>query len=369
MKVSVLQENLLKALASSVRVVGNKPQIPVLSHVLLRAGKRGLEVQATNLEMGWRGWVGASVSEEGEITVPVKTLFELVGNLGAGKIELSAEGALLKILSSGVKAMVNGSVAEEFPILPSFEREEALFFKSEVFKQLIEKAVFASAADESRPVLTAVMVRINGGKIELVGTDGFRLSQIVASIESSAEVKDLLIPARSLSELSRVIDESVTEIGMYVAGDTNQVIFKAGEVELSTRLVSGNFPDYKKILPSDGEISAEMSKEDLLRAIKLAAVFARESANIVKVDLRDNQVLVSANAAQVGDNEVVVDAKVIGEVSMAFNYRYVLDYLNVVGGSSVRLMSNGALSAGLWLGEAVKGYEFKHVIMPVRVEE
>lgn len=369
MKVSVLQENLIKALASSVRVVGNKPQIPILSHVLLRATKSGLEVQATNLELGWKGFVGASVTEEGEITVPVKTLFELVGNLGTGKMELATDNSQLKVLSSGVKASVNGSGAEEFPVLPSFEKEEAMFFESVIVKNLIEKSIFASASDESRPVLTGVLIKINEGKIEFVGTDGFRLSQVVASVGSSVVIKDLLIPSKSLGELSRLIDDTISEIGMYVSIDTNQVIFRAGEVELSTRLISGNFPDYRKIMPPDGEIVAELAKEDLVRAIKIASVFARESSNIVKLEIKGGQLVVSANAAQVGDNEVIVDAKVKGEVVMAFNFRYILDYLNVLVGSNLVLKSNGSLAASLWSGQETKGYEFKHVIMPVRVEE
>lgn len=369
MKVSVLQENLLKALSSSVRIVGNKPQIPILSHVLLKAGKQGLEIQATNLELGWRGWVGASVLEEGQITVPVKTFFELVSNLGTGKMDLVVENTQLKIASSGVKASVNGSLAEEFPVLPSFEKDEAMFFDSEIIKNLIEKSVFASAIDESRPVLTGVLIKISDDKIEFVGTDGFRLSQVVSDNKVEIGNKELLIPAKSLQELSRVIDDQIKEIGVHIVEDSNQVIFLAGEVELSTRLISGNFPDYKKILPDNGEIMAEMAKDDLIRAIKLASVFARGSANIVKLEITKGAVIVSANAAQVGDNEVIVDAKTSGEVVMAFNFRYILDFLNVLEDNSVVLKSNGSLSASLWLGKDIEDYNFKHVIMPVRVED
>lgn len=373
MKVTVLQENLVKALVVGSRVVSGKPQMPILSHILVRGSDQGLELQATNLDIGWKTLMGAKVEEIGEITVPVKTLLELVSNVGVGKLELAAENTVLKIQGQGVKASLNGSLADEFPKLPEFEMEKATVLKVASLKPAISQAVFACALDESRPVLTAVLLSAKGKALEMVGTDGFRLSMIKCEGEINLENKELIIPAKSLLELSRLLEEEVKEVGFYVVEGGNQVIFKIGETELSTRIVSGNYPDVQKLLnlPSSGFTEVEMDKEDLLRAMKLSSVFARESANIVKLDIAAGRVLISANAPQVGDNEIVVDAKVTGDGGkIAFNYKYVLDYLNAALGKEVKLIFSGSLAAGVWK-EQGKGIvnDFTHVIMPLRLDE
>ncbi len=371
MKVTVLQENLVKALAIGSRIVSGKPQMPILSHILMRASDVGLELQTTNLDIGWRTVIGAKVDEVGDITVPVKTLLELVSNIGVGKLELSAESTVLKINGASIKASVNGSVADEFPKLPDFVEEESIVLQVDKIGPAIAQTVFACAMDESRPVLTAALFNVGEKGLAMVGTDGFRLSVVKCDVVNASKNYELLIPSRSLVEFARLLDEDMQEVRFYVIEKGNQVIFKVGETELSTRLVSGNYPDYKKIMPESGNCEVEVDKEELLRAMKLASVFARESANIVRLDIAVGRVLVSANAPQVGDNEIVVDASVKGEGGkIAFNYKYVLDYLNAVKGNVVKLWFNGSLSAGLWKDEGKeKTNDFVHVIMPVRLDE
>lgn len=376
MKVTVLQENLNKALATAARVVSSRPQMPILSHVLLKADAGGLAIEATNLEIGLRQVIGAKVDQDGSITVPVRSFGELIGNLGPGKVELAVDGMELQIVSQGFDGSLNGVGITEFPQLPRFGDQTVVTLPAESLMAAIGQSVFAAGTDESRPVLTAILMRLNGSKLEMVGTDGFRLSVVSWTADKANWGEhEWLIPAKTLQELGRLIADREGDVELSTVESGNQVIFRMGDIELSTRLVSGKFPDFKRILPDVGEVSVSVGREDLLRAMRLAAVFARESANIVKLDIREGSLVVSANAPQVGGNNAEVDAHVTGSgLRMAFNYKYVLDYLNVVKAASVQLSTNGPLAPGLWTVVGEKGkedvkMEFKHVIMPVRLEE
>ena len=200
----------------------------------------------------------------------------------------------------------------------------------------------------------------------MVATDGFRLSVVKMGIDDGIE-KEWLVPAKSVMELIRLIGDG-DDVALATVDSGNQVVFALGEIELSSRLVGGTYPDYRKILPETGETVVEMSREELLRACKLAGVFARESSNIVKFDVGAGRVMVSANASSVGGNEVTVDAKVSGDGGgIAFNYRYLLDYLNVVDEKGIIFEMSTSLAPGLWKTDGAG--DFAHVIMPVRLEE
>jgi len=354
--------------------------MPILSHVCLRAEESGLVMEATNLEIGIRQVLGAKVEVEGEITVPVRTLMDLVGNLSSGPVTLEAEGMKLTVSCGGARATVNGGSASEFPSLPRLEDSGQLSMPAGELARIIEQVGFAAAIDESRPVLTGVLMKFSDKGIEFVGTDGFRLSQVIWSCKAGwKENRELLVPAKSMAEVGRLLHEEVETVHLSMVENGNQVVFGFGsvdqyvaEVEVSSRLISGSYPDYKKIMPDAGETVMRVGTSELTRAVKLASVFARESANIIKLLITENQVTVSANAPQVGDNEAKIQAEVEGPGGgVAFNYRYVLDYLQVVGSDEVSLEMNGPLSPGLWKisGKTKGAAEFKHVIMPMRLEE
>lgn len=342
--------------------------MPILSHVLLRANEKGLELEATNLEIGWKSRIGAKVESPGELTVPVRTFLELIGNIGSGVVTLQADEEVLKIESAGIRAQLNGLSVDEFPALPVFDASKAVDLDAAALRTAFEYVVFAAATDESRPVLTAILVRLSNGNLELVGTDGFRLSVAKLKGDTEGDDHEWLVPAKSVLELQRLIDEDVEKIRLATIENGNQVVFEIGDTELSSRLVSGTYPDFKKIMPDGGATKLVMNTADLLRAMKLAAVFARESANIVKFNaLSSGSLMVSANAAAVGENEVEVDAEVSGPGGqIAFNYRYILDLLNVVSSKEISFEMNEPLDAGLW---TVKSTNFVHVIMPVRLED
>lgn len=366
MRTTVLQSDLSRALGIVSRSVSSKPQVPVLGNILLKEKGGSLEVVGTNLEVGVRVVVTGKIDKGFEITVPSRQFTEFVGGIPAGQVELVINEDKLEIVSGKFKAVISGIAASEFPVVPVPGGESTIVLNRELLAKKLEMVVFAAGTDESRPVLSAVLMGFGGSELILVATDGYRLSKVELKVNESKTEMKLLIPARVISELLRLCKESeVKDVNMWVSQGSNQVIFKLGESELISRLVEGSYPDYKKIIPSNGKILINADKQELLRAIKLASIFAKESANVVKFSAVGQLLRISANSPQLGGEDCEVEIEHTGEdVEMAFNFRYVLEFLNNISSESIKLESNGALTPGLFKAEG----DFVHIIMPVRVQ-
>ncbi|PJE67446.1 DNA polymerase III subunit beta [Candidatus Shapirobacteria bacterium CG10_big_fil_rev_8_21_14_0_10_40_9] len=371
MKISVLQENLSRGLTTVSRLVASKAALPILGNVLLKTDKGRLKLSATNLETGISLFLGAKIEKEGEITVPARILVELVSSLLPEKVDLEATETTLHLSSGSFKADISGISASEFPKIPSFQGEPAFLFDKEELIKILSQVSFAAAQDESRPVLTGVLLRGKIGKTLLVATDGYRLSVKNLAMRKQKEEKDLLIPAKTLIEVCRIAQEAQDEekeIKMALNSEKNQVLFSFSQkIELSSRLLEGEFPDFEKIIPPSFSTKAEFDKEEFLRAVKIASIFAREQANIVKIKIEGGKMIISAESPQVGANQGEIEAKTEGEkLEIAFNFRFLLDFLNSPIGEEIIFEANGPLSPGVF---KVKGDDsFLHLIMPVRIQ-
>lgn len=370
MKLSVLQENLNKGLSVASRTVASRPQLPVLAHVLLATDQGRLKVSSTDLETGVNLWVGAKIQKEGAISIPAKILAEFVSSLPPGRIDLEVKENLLKLSSGRFEARFNGLAASEFPKIPSVKGRPILTISPKLFIEAISQVAFAAALDETRPVLTGIYFFIKDAFLNLVATDGYRLSvkTLKQSVTNDQLKKGLIVPAQAFREAARVVGEEEKEAKFYLTSDNNQLIFLVGDTEIITRLIEGKFPDFEKIIPSEGKIKSLIETEEFLRVVKIASIFARESANIVRFQLKKEGIEISANTAQVGENKSLVETKVEGgEEKIAFNSRYLLDFLSVVGSEVFNFNMSGPLNPGVFRPE--KDTSFFHIIMPVRVQE
>ncbi len=369
MKVSLLQENFSKALNIVSRSIAPKAALPILSSLVLATEKGRLKLSATNLECGVNLWLGAKVEKEGAIAVPAKVLTEYVSSLPPEKINLQVKENNLLLSSSGYKANFSGSPITDFPEIASFSGKSDLVFDKEDFAKNLTQVIFAAATDEGRPVLTGVLLRLNKQGLSLVATDGYRLS--VKEIKTKGEMEEnLLIPAKALLEVARISqekDEKDKEIKMVLTKDKNQVVFSLPGVDYSSRLIDGEFPDFERIIPESSKIKAEFDREEFFRAVKTAAIFAREQANVVKLKLEEGKMTVSAESPQVGGNETEVEAKISGgKLEIAFNCRFLLDLLGATSAEEMILEASEALSPGVF---RLKGdSSFFHLIMPVRIQ-
>lgn len=370
MKFEIVSQSFLKALSVVMRSVTSRAQLPVLANVLLVADKSGIEMVSTDLEMSFRIKEGARVSEEGRITVPAKVLFEFVSTIKGGVLEILTNGDSLEINSANISSSFQTISAEEYPEIPFFEGEPDLEIDSSVFVENLNKVAIAASKDDSRPVFTGVLWKINGTEIELVATDGYRLARavVMTKIRSGLEVKPIVVPARALVELSRVVGkESKEKVEMKFQLESSQVIFKVGEVELVSRLLGGDFPSYDKLIPTESLIKVGINKDEALDAIKRASIFARDNANIVRFDFADGGVKVSARSPQMGKNESLVVCN--GEVTAmttAFNFRYLIDCLSALDENEFRFESAGSLKPGIFRG---KDDSYLHMIMSMKLPD
>ena len=371
MKAVILQTDFNKWLTVVGRVVPNRGQLPVLANVLLEAEKGELRLTATNLEIGLRVVVGGKVTETGAITIPAKSLAEFVGSIPAGNVEIETSGEKMKVSGGKMSATFTGIAATEFPVMPGsvdVGKGKSFKLKKKLMEEIATQVAFAAAADESRPVLTGVMMQPEEKGLVITATDGFRLSRkTIAGVVMGSEGKGLIIPARTMLEMARVVGEGKKEeLIVGLLPETNQVVMEYDGVEMLSRVLEGNFPDVEKIIPRDNNCRLTVDREEMLRAVRAAGIFARESANVVKFKIEDTKLTISASATQTGESEMEMEVEKKGEDGqIAFNYRYVLDYLNSVNAERVTFGMTESLAPGVFGVEGDPG--LTHIIMPVRV--
>jgi DNA polymerase-3 subunit beta len=374
MKASVLQENLNVALSTVSRFVASRAQLPILSQILFCTDNGRLRLSATNLEMGINYWIGSKNDAEGSFTVPAKEITEFISYLPAGKTDLSLNAqSLLEVVSSRASSTFTTTSPTDFPSIASLNPDTSIDISLKTLSTTISEVAFAASTDDSRPVLTAVLCIFTQNSLKLVATDGFRLSvkEIILtdpiSLPVGRENLTFLIPSKSLTEVSKIAKSS-DKLKFGLSNDSNQLVFVTPDIELTSRLIEGDFPDYQRIIPENFGTTINLSRSEFSQAIKIASVFARESANVVKISVKNNQVEVSANAVQVGQNKATVDAKTTGEpLEVAFNYKYIADFLSICTGDNVTISLNEPLTPGLFQDST--NPTLTHIIMPVRIQD
>ncbi len=378
MKISCLQENLAKGLATVGRAVATRSTLPVLSNILLETDEGRLRLAATNLEIGVNCWIGARVEEEGRTTVPARLLTEFVNSLPPGQIdmELNDRTQTLNLKCARYEANIKGIDASEFPEVPTAESiggQNNLHLEADTFRRMIDQAVFAAATDESRPILTGVLAKFHQGSLTLAAADGFRLAVTSADVGVDLDAAtNVIIPARALSELARISADQKDPIELLITPQRNQILFHLSNTDLVSQLIEGNFPDYNQIVPKAHNTRAVIVTQDLLKAVKVAFLFARDAANIIRFqvvpgsELSPGQVIITGTSAEFGDNVSEIDSTIEGdELEIAFNARYMIDALSVVGTPEVAIETSTASSPGVI--RPVGGDNFLCVIMPMHI--
>ncbi len=375
MKVSCLQENLQRALAQVSRAVATKTALPVLSNVLLATDDGRLRIAATNLEIGITTWIGASIDEEGRITVDARLLSEFVNTLPNAPVSLAAEPGrpTLHVQSGRDKAGINGIDADDFPVIPRLEGEAYVAaVDPQVLRDMIAQVEFAAATDESRPVLAGVLARFENQTLTLAAADGFRLAVREGDlVEPVPERLDAIVPARAMRELARILADQSEPVRLAITPNQSQLLVRVGDTEFLSRLIDGTFPDFRQIIPREFNTRLELGRDAFLNAVRRASYFARDNNDVVRLEVHGGEeefmpgsVEISANAAERGSSQSFVDASVTGpELQIAFNSRYLSDVLGVLRNGQVVVGVNGANQAGVVRSGASDDYT--HVIMPM----
>lgn len=362
MKLQVTQENLNRALSSVARVANSRGTLPILANVLVKTSNNRLSLSATNLDIAITHYIGAKVSEEGSITVPARLMQDFVGSLPGGVIDLDLQETKLHVATDQYKSVVNGIMADDFPVMPAITVGKKWSLEGSLFKKALQQIVFAASNDETRPVLTGVLLQTSDGMLAMAATDSYRLAE--KQLGKNKETVQLLIPASAMHDLLRVLGDGDEQVK--ITHDEQQVLFQVGDIELVTRLLDGKYPDYKKLIPKNFEAQATLKRADLINVTKVSSLFARESAGSVTIEVDEaaKQLSIRSVASQLGENTATADAKVTGSGSITLNSRYLLDALGALSGEDVVFGFNGKLEPTL-LHDPASG-DYRHVIMPLK---
>ncbi len=375
MKFTCLQKHLAQKLMVINRAVAPKATLSVLSHIKLTAQHNRLKLSATNLQWGMVSYLGAEVEKEGELAVPGSLLTSFVSALPEDRLTFNVVRGSLQVESGSGKASLRGMSAEEFPAMVEEGGEKKVSLPAKKLREALAGVTFASAVDESRPILTGVLFALNGDTLTLVGVDGFRLSEYKLPLKNTAGVSfSLVLPARSLQELSRLA-AAEKEVSFSQVDAMSQVVFESGDSVLISRILEGSFPEYEQIIPTDSPSTVLVPFADFRQSIKLSALFTEGSSNVVKLSFEPNgsDLRVEAKAQDVGTNETIIKVKAKGAGgSISFNAKYlveVLNYFDTVLGDEQQLeiRIKDDVSPGYFCVPDKE--EYRHIIMPVRVQD
>ncbi|MBA7506682.1 Beta sliding clamp [subsurface metagenome] len=376
MRLSCLQENLNRGLSVVGRAVATRTTLPITNNVLLTVDQSRLKLAATNLEMAISCWIGAKVEEEGAITVPARLLAEFISSLPSDRVDisLSPRTKTLGLKCARFEARISGVDAKDFPPIPRIEDGITTRVEVDILRQGISQVVFAAASEDSRPVLTGVDAEFDGDLLTLAAADGFRLAVYKLPLISPVSQKtEVIIPARTLAELNRLMADQEEAIEITVNPNKSQALFRLKNIELVSQLVQGTFPQYAQLIPQSYNTRVVVDVAQFLRAAKTASIFASDGGGIVRLviapggELTPGKVTISARSEEVGDDIGEIDATVEGEeAKIAFNGKYLIDVLGVLREAQVALETTNPSSPGVIRPVGVDNYI--HVVMPMFVQ-
>jgi DNA polymerase-3 subunit beta len=373
MKVTILQENLAHGLSIVSHAVAARSTLPVLNNILVATSESGLQLSATDLEIGITCWIGAQIHAAGATTAPARTFSDLVGTLPKDRVEMSlpVDTQTLNVRCGASKTHLKCLPASEYPPVIHADSANSVQLNATGLKEMIQQVLFAASKDESRPVLTGVLVSVEGDQITLAAADGFRLSVRRGRLPMPAEEPmRALIPARALNELVRIIDKG-DEVRMALLPEAGRVVFRTQKVELSSQLIEGNYPDYQQIIPQTSQTRTTLNTALFLKACQQAEIFAREDSQIARLHICPQNGLpgtveISGQSEETGSSQAVVEASIEGPpILMAFNVRFLREALSAIPTSNVILETTVETSPGLL--NPVGDKDFTHILMPMHL--
>lgn len=378
MNISILQENLKQGLTIISHCVGKNPNLPILSNILIKAEKE-ITIAATNLEIGVTNTLRGKVEKKGSFTVDAKIFLDYISLLPNQKINIEQNNNNLIIKTEGYKTKIIGEPSDEYPIIPKIEKNKTCFINITDFKKALAQTIFSVAITEIRQELSGVLFSFNESELILASTDSFRLAEkkIKAKYDGGflSDDKKIIIPAKTLQELIRVLSVNVSEdvgdeesqfVKVYI--NDNQVLFSIGNTELVSRLIEGQYPDYAQIIPTNSKTTIQVSKSELARAVKTSALFSKTGVNDVNLDFPKgkNKIITSSSSGQRGENITEVEARVKGDDNgIVINCKYLLDGLQVIDSESIQIeVVDNKIPCIIRSSE--KKDKYLYVIMPIR---
>ena len=367
MNLTISKDQIISGLQAVQNVVSSRTTLPILSNVLLRAEGDRLEFTATDLDVTVSSSVEAKVGKPGATTVPVKKLFGIVRELPAGEIEIEVDDKNVCSVRAGASFYkIHGLAADEFPPLPKFKDDKKVSVPQEKLKGMMKKTSFGISTDESRYVLNGIFISLKDHKMTMVATDGRRLALVDEEMDVSEQSQgEFIVPAKAVNELNRLLtDKGEVELRY----TDNQASFtlkdEQGSVLIITKLIEGNYPNYRQVIPNEVKERISLSREEFLHALRRAEIMTSEKSNSVKLTFGKNNLAITANSPEVGEARESLAINYKGkEMAIAFNPKYMIDPLNALTEDEVFIELIDELSPGVL---KING-PFLYVVMPMRL--
>jgi DNA polymerase-3 subunit beta len=369
MRIEVLQENLKQALSYLQKVIPSKPQMAILSSILLKAEGNKLTLSGTDLYLGIKTEFIVDVQEEGSLVVDGETFKAFINSLKAGKISMELQENSLIVQQGKIKSKFACQDAQEYPQFPEVTGD-TFTLSTQDLEIMQSKIMFCASADQTRPVLTSLLMKFSADQLEVVATDGFRLAQIFFKDKNFSLEKELLVPVKAMAELSRIAKQQNAEnFSIIVSEELKQLLFQVANVKMYVRLIEGEYPPYNKIIPPDFQIEVNFDTEEFTQELKRAQIFARDASNIVRLEISKDSLLIRSFSASYGEYQGEIPLKNVHENTgkIAFNIHYLLDYLSGVSTESLSFFMNESLKPAEFRESSLSDYLY--VVMPFRVND
>jgi len=365
MKVQVKQEHLARGVALVSRVASVKATLPILANVLIKTDGGRLRLTATDLEVGLTTWIRAKVDAEGAFTVPARLLVDFVSNNTDENLTLEQIKETLKVTSDHHSVTMNGMTDADFPLIPTITGATEFTLPADTVRNMVSETLFAASTDDARPVLSGAFMTATGDKLTIAATDSYRLAERQVALAKPVTDFKAIVPHRALSELLRVLPATGDVTFSFME---NQVQVRTDDRELVSRLIDGNYPDYRQIIPKSPVATAIVNRKALIDAVRLSSFFARDSSNHVKLALTEGSLAIEAVSAQLGQSQSTLSIELTGEpLVVAFNAKFLLDVLSVMQGETVSIECAGPVQAALLTDAAIPDALF--IVMPLRTEQ
>ncbi|HEY5527006.1 MAG TPA: DNA polymerase III subunit beta [Candidatus Anoxymicrobiaceae bacterium] len=363
MIVSGEKEKLNNLVQTALRGVSSRVTMPILSGLFITAEGGRLTISSTDLEMSIKAEMDAEISESGSTVVSGRLIGDIIKNLPSGKLEVETGEKFMKIKSSAGEYRIREMMPEDFPQIPAWEGEAVLKITGGEFMLAVNQTAKSSSSDEKRPVLTGTLIEKNVAEssLKLVTTDSYRLSwKEIEAQGSVADWEDCIIPTKTMNEVARLAGTSDADVEMKMQG--KQVMFRIGDLVVSSRLIEGQFPNYKQLIPKGEKTDAKIGKEELIAAVKRALIFGHN----MKVGVYSDHLRIATETPEVGDSSEEVPAEVTGEeMEIGFNGTYLMDGLSGVSGDKIQIRLDDPLKPALVRTEESDKYNY--IVMPVRL--
>ena len=328
-------------------IAGKNLNLPILNNVMFEAKGKNIRFITTDLEIGVVSTVRGKVEKEGVYTVDAKVISEYISLLPNKKVDVDLKDNKLKIQCENYKTVIKGQSAEDFPLIPQVEREQYYKVNADEFKKALSQVIFAVSNSETRIELSGALLNFKKDQLILAATDSYRLAECKLPLSTNGQSeKKIIVPAKTLQEVIRILSnikseavgEGELEVEMFIS--ENQILFTFGSIELVSRLIEGQYPDYEQIIPAGPGTLATINKAEFVQAVKASAIFSKTGINDINLDFPadKNRVIITSESSQVGENTINLDASVKGKDNgIVINYRYLLDGINNINTNDLKL--------------------------------